>query len=95
MIFIDFYWFLEPQEAGTPAAGWPPDGPRMARYCLGALLGRLGGRRQEKPSKNPFSPAKFGELIKTGIFQFTLLPTEPQQKRILASRHLSKKHVVF
>ena len=45
-IFIDFYWFLEPQEAGTPAAGWPPDGPRMARYCLGALLGRLGGRRQ-------------------------------------------------
>ena len=39
-----------------------PDGPRMARYCLGALLGRLGGRRQGKASKNPYSQAKFGEF---------------------------------
>ena len=33
----------------------------MARYCLGALLGRLGGRRLLKTSKNPTRKAKFGE----------------------------------
>jgi len=27
-------------------AGWPPGGRRMARYCLGALPGRLGGSKQ-------------------------------------------------
>ena len=55
LIFIDFHWFslvfigFQVGRAGRDTVrGWPPGRPRMARYCLGALLGRLGGSRQEE-----------------------------------------------
>ena len=58
-----FWGQARPAHLRRMVAGWPPGGRRMARYCLGALLGRLGGRRQRKISKNPYSQAKFGEYI--------------------------------
>ena len=59
-----------PPDGPQMAAGWPPDGPRMAAGCSadgwhlsGALLGRLGGRRQRKTSKNPFKQAGLGKCV--------------------------------
>ena len=57
-----FWGQARPAHLRQMVAGWPPGGRRMARYCLGALLGRLGGRRQSKTSKNPTRKRSLGNI---------------------------------
>ena len=60
MIFIDFYWFLEPQEAGTPAAGWPADGLILS----GGVAWQAGGQQAERNQvRTPFRKRSLGKKI--------------------------------